>query len=144
MMIVKFYCYCFLHDLYMFLRLWVCNSRISEEHFVCYEMSQCKWVIIKVFYRCLRRCLLGWHRSRLGFVTLYFGEVSLGPLGNTHQECLASIVTNELVAGWSIKEWVKRLADNEIELGMKRITLHDIGELKYRSRCCYHKVRIYY
>ena len=32
---------------------------------------------------------------------------------------LASIVTNELVAGWCITERVKRLAGNEIELGMK-------------------------
>ena len=31
---------------------------------------------------------------------------------------LASIVTNELVTGRSITERVKRLADNEIELGM--------------------------
>ena len=31
---------------------------------------------------------------------------------------LASIVTNELVAGRSITERVKRLAGNEIELGM--------------------------
>ena len=31
---------------------------------------------------------------------------------------LASIVTNELVAGWSITERVKRRAGNEIELGM--------------------------
>ena len=32
---------------------------------------------------------------------------------------LASNVTNELVAGRCITEQVKRLADNEIELGMK-------------------------
>ena len=31
---------------------------------------------------------------------------------------LASNVTNELVAGWCITEQVKRLAGNEIELGM--------------------------
>ena len=31
---------------------------------------------------------------------------------------LASIVTNELVMGWCITERVKRLAGNEIELGM--------------------------
>ena len=31
---------------------------------------------------------------------------------------LASIVTNELVTGWSITERVKRLAGNEIELGI--------------------------
>ena len=95
----------------------LCNSRILEEHFVCYQTSQRKWVIIKVLYRCIRRCLLGWHRSRLGFVTPSFEHVSLGPLGNTHLS-LVSIETNELVVGWSITEWVKRLASNEIELGM--------------------------
>ena len=34
--------------------------------------------------------------SRLGFVTPIVGEVSLGPLGNTHHLSLASIITNEL------------------------------------------------
>ena len=46
----------------------LCNSQIPEEYLVCYQTSQCNWVIIKMLYRCLRRCLLGWHRSRLGFV----------------------------------------------------------------------------
>ena len=32
---------------------------------------------------------------------------------------LASIVTNELVAGWCITEQVKRLVGNEIELGIE-------------------------
>ena len=32
---------------------------------------------------------------------------------------LASNVTNELVMGWIITKWVKRLDGNEIELGMK-------------------------
>ena len=50
--------------------LWVC------------ETSQCNWVAIKVHYKYLRKYLLGWHESRLGFVTPYDGEVSLGPLGN--------------------------------------------------------------
>ena len=50
--------------------LWVCQT------------SQRNWVAIKVYYRYLRKCLLGWHESRLGFVTPYDGEVSLGPLGN--------------------------------------------------------------
>ena len=36
---------------------------------------------------------------------------------------LASNVTNELVAGRCIMERVKRLADNEIELGMKILTI---------------------
>src|SRR3954462_6058181 len=62
----------------------LCNSRIPEEHLVCYQMSQRNWVIIKMLYRCLRWCLLSWHRSRLGFVTPCIGEVSLGPLGNAH------------------------------------------------------------
>ena len=64
----------------------LCNSRIPEEDFVCYQTSQHNWVIIKMLYRCLRRCLLGWHRSRLGFVTPCIGEVSLGTLGNTHHK----------------------------------------------------------
>ena len=46
--------------------------------------SQRNWVIIKVLYRCLRRNLLSWRISRLGFVTLIVGEVSLHPLGNAH------------------------------------------------------------
>ena len=50
--------------------LWVCQT------------SQRNWVTIKVHYGYLRKCLLGWHGSRLGFVTPYDGEVSLGPLGN--------------------------------------------------------------
>ena len=62
----------------------LCNSRIPEEHLVCYQTSQRNWVIIKMLYRCLRWCLLSWHRSRLGFVTPIVGEVSLGPLGNAH------------------------------------------------------------
>ena len=47
-----------------------------------YQLSQRNWVTIKVLYRYLRGCLLSWHESRLGFVTSYDGEVSLGPLGN--------------------------------------------------------------
>ena len=47
-----------------------------------YRTSQRNRVTIKVLYTYLRRCLLGWHESRLGFVTPYDGEVSLGPLGN--------------------------------------------------------------
>ena len=87
--------------------LWVCQT------------SQRNWVAIKVHYKYLRKCLLGWHGSRLGFVTPCDGEVSLGPLGNAHHLSLASIATNELVAGWCITERVKRLAINEIELGIE-------------------------
>ena len=101
----------------------LCNSWIPEEHLMCYQTSQCNWVIIKMFYRYLRRCLLGWHRSRLGFVTLCFGEVSLGPLTMLITISLASNVTNELVAGWCITEWVKRLTGNEIEQGMMILTI---------------------
>src|SRR5215216_2764595 len=66
------------------MRLW--NSQIPKECLVCYEMSQHNWVIIKMLYRYLRRCLLSWDRSRLGFVTPIIGEVSLGPLDNTHHK----------------------------------------------------------
>ena len=78
-------CYCFLHDLYKLpttMRLW--NSRLPEEHFVCYQTSQRNWVIIKEYYRCLQSYMLSWRISRLGFVTPIVGEVSLGPLGNAH------------------------------------------------------------
>ena len=64
----------------------LCNSRIPEEYLVCYQTSQRNWVIIKMLYRYLQRCLLGCHRSRSGFVTLSIGEVSLGPLGNAHHD----------------------------------------------------------
>ena len=47
-----------------------------------YQTSQRNLVTIKVYYGYLRKCLLGGHGSRLGFVTPYDGEVSLGPLGN--------------------------------------------------------------
>ena len=57
--------------------------------------------------------------TRLGFVTLIVGEVSLGPLGNTHHLSLASIITNKLVMRLRITERVKRLAGNEIELGIE-------------------------
>ena len=40
---------------------------------------------------------------------------------------LASIVTNELVAGWSITERVKRRAGNEIELGMMIPTIESLA-----------------
>ena len=101
----------------------LCNSRLPEEHFGCYQTSQRNWVIIKEHYRCLQRYMLGWRISRLGFVTLIVGEVSLGPLGNTHHLSLASIATNKLVASWCITERVKRLAGNEIELGIKIPTI---------------------
>ena len=59
-----------------------------------YQTSQRNWVAIKVHYRYLRKGLLGWHESRLGFVTPCDGEVSRGPLGNTTSHTsLASNVT---------------------------------------------------
>jgi hypothetical protein len=121
-----------------------CNSRIPEEYLVCYQTSQHNWVIIKMLYRYLRRCLLSWHGSRLGFVTPCIGEVSLGPLGNTHHNKLASKMTKELVTRWCITERVKRLAGNEIELGMKIPTVEtrasNIPTDKGNYVCC-HKVR---
>ena len=60
---------------------------------------------------------MGWHRSRLGFVTPSIGEVSLA-LSVIHiVRSLASKVTNELVAGRCITKPVKRLSGNKIELG---------------------------
>ena len=74
---------------------------------------------------------MGWRISRLGFVTPIVGEVSLGPLGNAHHLSLASIPTNEIVAGRCITERVERLAVNEIELGIGyRRSNH--GQVTYR------------
>src|SRR3954463_4798931 len=33
-----------------------------------YQTSQRSWVTINMLYRYLRKCLLGWHESRLGFL----------------------------------------------------------------------------
>ena len=91
---------------------------------MCYQMSQRNWVIIKVLYRCLRRYLLGWRISRLGFVTPIVGEVYLWALSVMHITIsLASNVTNKLVAGCCITERVKRLAGNEVELGIEIPTI---------------------
>ena len=121
----------------------LCNSRIPEEYLVCYQTSQRNWVTIKMHYRYLQRFLLSWCESRLGFVTPCIGEVSLGPLGNTHHKKLASKVTKELVARWCITEQVKRLASNEIELGVKIPTIEsrtsNISTDKGNYVCC-HKV----
>ena len=123
-MIVQFYCYCFLHVKYIFLRLWdYATPRTPEECLMCYQTSQHNWVIINMLNRYLQRSLLGWHRSRLGFVTPSIREVSLAPLSNADHNKPCKQCDNELVAGWCITKWVKRLAGNEIELGMKIPTI---------------------
>ena len=60
--------------------------------------------------------MLSCHISRLGFVTLIVGEVSLALSVMYIAISLASNVANELVMGCSITEQVKRLSGNEIEL----------------------------
>ena len=116
-------CYCFLHDLYKVpTTMRLCNSRLPEEHFVCHQTSQRNWVIIKEIYRCLRRYMLSWRISRLG--SLRLSERYLWALSVMHINIsLASNVANELVTGCSITERVKRLADNEIELGIEIPTI---------------------
>ena len=78
-----------------------------------YQMSQRNWVTIKVYYRYLRKCLLGWHGSRLGFVTRmmerYLWAHLVGHHHNVHN------VIKELITGWCVTKQVKRLAGNEIE-----------------------------
>ena len=100
-----------------------CNSRIPKEYLVCNQMSQRNWVIIMMLYRYLQRCLLVWRESRLGFVTLYDGEVSPGPLGNTASQEACKKGTKKLVTRWCITERVKKLSSNEIELGMEILTI---------------------
>ena len=54
---------------------------------------------------------------------------------------LASMVTNELVAGWCITERVKRLAGNEIVLGIEIPTIEsrasNVPIDKGNNICCY-------
>ena len=67
------------------------------------------------------KVFVGLHESRLGFVTPCDGEISLGPLGNTTSPESCNYMTNEFshsLTGSFIMERVKRLAGNEIELGM--------------------------
>ena len=90
---------------------------------MCYQTLQHNCVIIMVLYRCLRWCLLSWHGSRLGFVTPIVGEESLGPPAMYITVSLASNVANDLVTGCSITERVKRLAGNDIELGIEIPTI---------------------
>ena len=35
------------------------TMRIPEEYLVCYQTSQCNWVLIKMLYRYLQRCFFG-------------------------------------------------------------------------------------
>ena len=116
------------------------DSRIPEEHLVCYQTSQHNWAIIKMLCRCLRWCLLSWHRLRLGFVTPCIKRY-LWALSVMHITIsLASNVTNELVAGWCITERVKRLAGNEIELGMMIPTIESRASnipMTKGTTCCY-------
>ena len=57
-------------------------------------------------------------------MSLRVSERYLWALSVTHITIrLASNVTNELVAGWCIMERVKRLAGNEIELGIEIPTI---------------------
>ena len=66
---------------------------------------------------------MGWHRSRLGFV-IRVSERYLWALSVIHIiRSLARKVTKKLVARRCITERVKRLAGNEIELGMKIPTI---------------------
>ena len=116
------------------LRTFLMSSIVSLDHEIVqlpdtvgmlwvYQTSQRNWVAIKVHYRYLRWCLLSWHRSRLGFVTPIVGEVSLALSVMHITISLASNATNELVVGWCIMERVKRLAGNEIELGIEIPTI---------------------
>jgi hypothetical protein len=90
---------------------------------VCYQTSLHNRVIIKVLYRYLRRCLLScmdrdWDLS-FRMMERYLWALSV----IQHLKELASNVANELVTGSCITEQVKRLAGNEIELGMEIPTI---------------------
>ena len=109
----------------------LCNSQISEEHLVCYQTSQHNWVIINLLTGVSDGvCWVGinWDYDlslRLSERYLWAHSVIYITIS------LASIVTNELVAGWCITERVKRLAGNKIELGI-RYRRSNLGQVTYR------------
>ena len=141
---VKFIAIIFCMSKYMFLWPWDHATHWHRGVPCVYRTSQRNWVTIKVLYRYLRGCLLSWHGSRLGFVTPSIEGVSLGPLGNTRHNKLASKVTKELVTRWCITERVNRLASNDIELGMKIQTIESRASnilIDKGTNVCCHKVR---
>ena len=75
---------------------------------------------------------MGWRELRLGFDTPYDGEDLWAHLVIQHHNELASNVTKELVTVSCIAEQVKRLAGNEIELGMEIPTIESRASL-YRQ-----------
>ena len=81
-----------------------------------HQTSQRNWVAIKVHYGYLRKCLLGWHESRLGFVTPMTERYLWAHSVMHHHNELN--VTKALVTGSCIAVRVKRLAGNEIEQGI--------------------------
>ena len=89
--------------------LWVCQT------------SQRNWVAIKVHYRYLRKCLwVGTNRDwdlSLRVTERYLWAHSVGHHHNVHN------VIKELITGWCVTKWVKRLAGNEIELGIEIPTI---------------------
>ena len=94
-----------------------------------YQTSQRNWVAIKVHYRYLRKCLLGdmdqdWDLS-LRMTKRYHWAPSVM---HHHNELN---VTKALVTGSCIAVRVKRLVDNEIELGIG-YRRSNLGQVKYR------------
>ena len=84
--------------------LWVCQT------------SQRNWVTIKVHYGYLRKCLLGWHESRLD-LSLRMTERYLWAHSVMHHHNELN-VTKCLVTGSCITVRVKWLAGNEIKRGI--------------------------
>ena len=128
---VKFIAIFFACQVYVPMTMRSCNSLILEEYLVCIQMSLHNRLIIKALYRYLRRCLLGWHRSRLD-LSLRVSERYLWALSVMHINIiLASNAANVLVTACSITERVKRLAGNKIELGIEIPTIES-GQVTYR------------
>ena len=140
-MIVQFIATAFFMSIHVPSTMRPCNSRIQEECLVCYQTSLHNWVIIKVLYRYLRRYLLGC-MDRDWDLSLRVTERCLWALSVIqHHKKLASKVIKELVTRWCITERVKRLAGNEIELGMEILTIEsrasNIPTNKGNYVCCH-------
>ena len=66
---------------------------------MCYQTSQHNWVNYKGALQVSPKVLVGLAYFEIRICHPIVGQVSLGPLGNARHLSLASIATNELVAG---------------------------------------------
>ena len=108
----------------------LCNSRIPEECFVCHQTSQRKWVIIKMLYRCLRRCIMMWTRLLTLVNPLGVDHMTMWPMGINHIQMWTLVLNHMMV--WTrlltlvqVGDWRKYALEAIIKLLFYSSLYHD-------------------